>query len=147
MKRNKDTESAPVPLPVPLSNPDKVFWPNEGYTKRDLADYYNAIFPKLLPYVKHRMLRLERCPDGMRGECFFQKQKPKSMPAGTPVKRLEHVAGGGGFTDYVVGGSVVTQLVEYKTESRMAALSRMHAPRRSKPSCHRAFVPPIARRC
>ncbi len=110
MKRNKDTDSAPVPLPVPLSNPGKVFWPNEGYTKRDLADYYNAIFPKLLPYVKDRMLSLERCPDGMRGECFYQTQKPKSMPAGTPVKRLEHVGGAGGFTDYVVGGSVVTQL-------------------------------------
>ncbi len=110
MKKNKDAESAPAPLAVPLSNPDKVFWPKEGYTKRDLAEYYNAIFPRLLPYVKDRMLSLERCPDGMRGECFYQKQKPKSMPAGTPVKRLEHVAGAGGFTDYVVGGSVVTQL-------------------------------------
>jgi bifunctional non-homologous end joining protein LigD len=56
------------------------------------------------------MLALERCPDGMLGECFFQKQKPRNMPAGTPTKRLEHVTSTGMFTDYVVGGSLVTQL-------------------------------------
>jgi len=95
---------------IPLSHPDKVFWPAEGYTKLDLAEYYNAIFPKLLPYVKDRMLSLERCPDGMQGECFFQKQIPKGMPPGTPTKRLEHVGSAGRFTDYVVGGSLITQL-------------------------------------
>jgi bifunctional non-homologous end joining protein LigD len=37
-------------LPIVVSNPDKVFWPGEGYTKLDLVEYYHAIFPKLLPY-------------------------------------------------------------------------------------------------
>jgi bifunctional non-homologous end joining protein LigD len=93
-----------------ISHPDKVFWPDQGYTKQNLADYYSAIFPKLLPYVKDRMLALERCPDGMLGECFFQKQKPKGMPRGTPSKRLGHIDGSGKFTDYVVAGSLDTQL-------------------------------------
>lgn len=110
MKRSKVANSAPAQLPIPISHPDKIFWPNEGYTKMDLAEYYKAIFPKLLPYVKDRMLALKRCPDGMLGKCFFQKQKPKSMPPGTPTKRLEHVTNPGRFTDYVVGGSLVTQL-------------------------------------
>jgi bifunctional non-homologous end joining protein LigD len=110
MTKAKAAASAPAESPAPISHPGKMFWPEQGYTKQDLADYYSAIFPKLLPYVKDRMLALERCPDGMLGECFFQKQKPKGMPRGTPSKRLEHVAGAGKFTDYVVAGSLATQL-------------------------------------
>ncbi len=110
MRRISIGRSAAAQLSPPLSNPDKVFWPEEGYTKRDLAEYYEAIFPKLSPYVKDRMLALERCPDGMLGKCFFQKQTPRSMPIGTPTQRLEHVGHAGQFTDYVVGGSLVTQL-------------------------------------
>jgi bifunctional non-homologous end joining protein LigD len=56
------------------------------------------------------MLFLERCPDGMRGECFYQKQIPKSMPPATPAKRIAHATGARGFADYVVGGSLTTQL-------------------------------------
>jgi bifunctional non-homologous end joining protein LigD len=102
--------SVPANLPIPVSHPDKVFWPEEGYTKLDVIEYYNAIFPKLAPYLKDRILALERCPDGMRGECFFQKQMPKGMPPGTPTKRIAHDDKAGGFTDYVVGGSLITQL-------------------------------------
>jgi bifunctional non-homologous end joining protein LigD len=93
-----------------VSHPDKVFWPEEGYTKQDLIQYYEGIFPKLLPYVRNRILTLERCPDGMRGECFFQKEIPKGMPSRTPTKRLAHVDDSGKFTEYVVGGSLITQL-------------------------------------
>ena len=97
-------------LPIVVSHPDKVFWPEEGYTKLDLVEYYNAIFPQLSPDVKDRILTLERCPDGMGGECFFQKQIPKGMPPGTPTKRIAHEDKADGFTDYVVGGSLITQL-------------------------------------
>jgi bifunctional non-homologous end joining protein LigD len=110
MKRTKIAQPAAAKLPIAVSHPDKVFWPEEGYTKLDLVKYYKAIFPNLLPYVKDRILTLERCPDGMRGECFYQKQKPMGMPPGTPSKRIAHATGGGKFTDYVVGGSLVTQL-------------------------------------
>jgi bifunctional non-homologous end joining protein LigD len=106
----KRTKSARTSAPIEISNPHKVFWPDEGYTKQDLADYYARVFPRLSPYVKDRLLTLERCPDGMRGECFFQKQKPKSMPPGTPTKRIAQITRTGRFTDYVVGGSLLTQL-------------------------------------
>lgn len=110
MKKTKIARSAPSKLPITVSHPDKIFWPGEGYTKLDLIQYYTAIFPKLSPYVKDRMLSLERCPDGMRGVCFYQKQKPSGMPEGTPTKRLAHISNAGKSTDYVVGGSLVTQL-------------------------------------
>src|SRR5215469_1784398 len=93
-----------------LSNPDKVFWPNEGYTKLDLARFYQTVFPRLAPYIKERLLSLERCPDGMRGECFYQKEKPKGMPPDTPTKRIGHATASDKSTNYVVGGSLATQI-------------------------------------
>src|ERR1700677_1705635 len=95
-------------LPITISNPDKIFWPAEGYTKLDLAEYYLAVFSKLQPYVKDHILSLERCPDGMKGQCFYQKEKPKSMPPGTPTKRIRHAGGSSESTNYVVGGSPET---------------------------------------
>jgi len=104
-KRDLETSGQ---LPIVVSHPDKVFWPEEGYTKLDLVRFYDHVFPKLAPYVKDRLLSLERCPDGMEGECFYQKEEPKGMPRGTPTKRLPHE--NGGYTNYVVGGLRTTQL-------------------------------------
>jgi bifunctional non-homologous end joining protein LigD len=93
-----------------ISNPGKVFWPEEHYTKQDLANFYRSIFPLLRPYVNDRMLTLERCPDGMLGQCFYQKQKPESMPPDTPTKRFQNASGKRRATDYVLGGNLATQL-------------------------------------
>jgi len=93
-----------------ISHPEKVFWPEEGYTKLELAQFYMAVFPKLAKYVKNRILSLERCPDGMLGDCFYQKEIPRGMPADTPTKRIAHVGNEKKFTNYVVGGSLSTQL-------------------------------------
>jgi bifunctional non-homologous end joining protein LigD len=97
-------------LPITVSNSTKVFWPDEGYTKLQLIEFYANVFPKLEPYVKDRILSLERCPDGMRGGCFYQKEAPSSMPPGTPTKKIAHVGKSGKSTTYVVGGSLTTQL-------------------------------------
>ena len=94
-------------LPVAISNPEKVFWPKESYTKLDLAHYYLEVFPALAPYVRDRLLSLERCPDGMAGKCFYQREKPKSMPPETLTMRIEHEKR---TTNYVVGGALVTQI-------------------------------------
>jgi bifunctional non-homologous end joining protein LigD len=93
-----------------VSNPNKVFWPEEGYTKLDLVNFYRDVFPLLQPYVDDRILTLERCPDGMAGQCFYQKEKPESMPPGTPTKRITHTDASREATNYVVGGSLKTQL-------------------------------------
>ena len=95
---------------VSLSNPDKIFWPHEGYTKLDLANFYRSVFPLLRPYVKDRILTLERCPDGLNGQCFYQKEKPEGMPQGTPTKRIVNVSGKRKSTNYIVGGSLETQI-------------------------------------
>jgi bifunctional non-homologous end joining protein LigD len=65
------------------------------------------VFPRLRRFVQDRLLTLERCPDGLDGECFFQKEKPAGLPEGTPSRRILHA---GGMTNYVVGGKKETQL-------------------------------------
>jgi bifunctional non-homologous end joining protein LigD len=108
-KSNKRQSSADK-LAVTISHPDKVFWPKEGYTKLALAEYYAATFDKLQPYVKDRILTLERCPDGMGGQCFYQKEKPKSMPPNTRAILIRHADAKNEATNYVVGGTFETQL-------------------------------------
>src|SRR5947199_281092 len=75
--------SSPVPLPreVKFSNLEKVFWPDERYTKGDLIDYYRAISPWMLPYLADRPLVLTRFPDGINGKSFFQKDAPEYAQA------------------------------------------------------------------
>ena len=70
------------PLPeVKFSNLQKIFWPEEGYTKGDLIEYYRAISGWMLPYLAERPLVLTRYPDGINGKSFFQKDAPEYAQA------------------------------------------------------------------
>jgi bifunctional non-homologous end joining protein LigD len=60
-------------LGVRITSPDKVIFPAQGVTKLELARYYEAVAKWMLPYVQDRPLTLVRCPDGVGGECFYQK--------------------------------------------------------------------------
>src|SRR5215468_7555561 len=77
---------------APVTHPEKVYWPEDGYTKGQLVEFYRNVFPLLQPYVADRLLTMERCPDGMNGQCFYQKEKPESLPADTPTKRIANVS-------------------------------------------------------
>src|SRR6266567_249944 len=79
---------SPLPREVKFSNLDKVFWPDEGYTKGDLIDYYRAISPWLLPYLRDRPVVLTRFPDGIAGKSFFQKDAPDYVPAWIRTARM-----------------------------------------------------------
>ncbi len=72
--------TSPLGPSVTVTNPDKVFWPDEGLTKADLVDYYRAISPWLLPYLADRPLVLTRYPDGIDGKSFYQKDAPDYVP-------------------------------------------------------------------
>jgi bifunctional non-homologous end joining protein LigD len=106
---SKKSPSSSRSFPVPVSNPDKVFWPEEGYTKSDLVAFYAGVFDKLQPWVEDRPLSLERCPDGLGGQCFYQKEKPAGMPAGTRTVAFRH-GKERKVTNTVVGGKLETQL-------------------------------------
>src|SRR6185503_855608 len=68
--------AAATPAAPRVSNPAKVFWPADGYTKTDLVDYYRAVWPWLQPYLRDRPLVLTRYPDGITGKSFYQKDAP-----------------------------------------------------------------------
>ena len=63
-----------------LSNLDKVMYPESGFTKGDLIDYYLRIAPAMLPHLADRPLTRKRYPDGVEGQPFFEKQKPRGKP-------------------------------------------------------------------
>jgi bifunctional non-homologous end joining protein LigD len=58
---------------VRLTHPDRLYWSDAGVTKQGLADYYSNVWPRMAPFVVARPLALLRCPDGIDGQCFFQK--------------------------------------------------------------------------
>lgn len=64
-----------------LSNLDKVLWPRDGYTKRDLITYYHSVAEFALPYLRDRPLTLERFPNGIDAGSFFAKNIPQGMPS------------------------------------------------------------------
>jgi bifunctional non-homologous end joining protein LigD len=74
------TRTAAEDRVVPFSNLDKVFWPEEGYTKGDLVEYHRAVSPWMLAYLEDRPLVMTRYPDGIRGKSFFQKDAPPYAP-------------------------------------------------------------------
>jgi bifunctional non-homologous end joining protein LigD len=94
---------------VNIRRADKPWWPEEAITKGDIARYYDDVAGLIDPWLAHRPLVAERCPDGMRGFCFFQKNFVRDMPpdvprvtiAGKTTARVVH---------YVVGGSRKTLL-------------------------------------
>ena len=70
-----------------ISHPDKLLFPDEGISKRDLVDYYRKIAPIMLPHLKGRPLTLRSFPEGIDEEGFFQKHAPEHFPS--HVERLE----------------------------------------------------------
>ena len=66
--------------PLRLSNLNKVYFPESGYTKRHLFAYYYQIAPYILPFLKDRPVVLRRYPDGITGEAFFQKDAGQHVP-------------------------------------------------------------------
>lgn len=78
---------------VRLSSPGKVFFPEHGYTKLDVARYYQAVAPGVLRALRERPTTLQRYPDGITGEWFYQKRAPKGMPDWIPTAHITFPSG------------------------------------------------------
>jgi len=65
---------------IPVSNRDKIFYPETGFTKGQVIDYYIRVSPVLLPHLKDRPLTLKRYPDGVEGGFFYEKRCPSHRP-------------------------------------------------------------------
>ncbi|MEU4893831.1 non-homologous end-joining DNA ligase [Streptomyces sp. NPDC044780] len=78
---------------VRVTNPGKVYFPERGFTKLDLARYYLAVGEGALRALRDRPTTLERYPDGVDGESFFQKRAPKNLPEWIPTGRISFPSG------------------------------------------------------
>ncbi|HVP30323.1 MAG TPA: non-homologous end-joining DNA ligase [Myxococcota bacterium] len=82
-----------LPLGFPLTNLEKVLYPEQGLRKAELVAYYAAIAPRMLPYVAGRPLTLVRCPDGRQAGCFFQKHASDGVPDAVARVRIPEERG------------------------------------------------------
>jgi bifunctional non-homologous end joining protein LigD len=72
-KSTAKAKSATADGAVKFTHPDRIYWPDAAITKQQLADYYTSVWDLMAPHVAERPLALVRCPDGVEGQCFFQK--------------------------------------------------------------------------
>lgn len=95
---------------VPLTHLERVYWPDEGYTKGDLVRYYHEISCHILPYLEDRPLIMKRYPSGIRGQSFHQHDVHQGVPDFMRTARLEVEDGGAHTVDYIVGSGEATLL-------------------------------------
>ncbi len=88
-----------------VSNPDKVLFPDDGITKRELVDYYARIADRMVPHLTARPVSMERFPDGIRGHRVFQKDAPGYFP---PWIRRVAVRKKGGRLHHVLAENAAT---------------------------------------
>ena len=81
--------------PITYSNIDKVFFPDEGYTKGDLIQYCLSVSRYLLPHLRERPISMSRYPDGITGESFYQKNAPGHQPEWMPTAPIDSESQGG----------------------------------------------------
>ncbi len=86
---------------VRLSNVDKVFFPDEGYTKGDIIQYYASVAPVLLPHIADRPISMNRFPDGINGSSFYEKRAPGHQPDWMRTVPVESDSQGG-VIDFLV---------------------------------------------
>ena len=90
--------------------PGEAIRPDEGLTKLDLAQCYARIAGQILPWLKGRAVIMERCPEGIRASCFYQKRAPLNLPGEVPTVTLPATSPGSDI-DYIVGGTRKTLLM------------------------------------
>jgi bifunctional non-homologous end joining protein LigD len=89
---------------VALTNLDKVLYPQVGFTKAQVIDYYTRVAPVLLPHLAGRAMTRKRYPDGVEGQVFFEKNAPRGTPEWVRTERLPSPGSSKGreTIDYVV---------------------------------------------
>src|SRR5262249_19120688 len=75
---NRDTPADQI-AGVRLTHPDRILYPEQGITKRELALYYEAVAAWIMPHLKNRPLTLVRCPQGYKKQCFYQRHTRESI--------------------------------------------------------------------
>jgi bifunctional non-homologous end joining protein LigD len=121
----------PAAAAVPVTHPDKLLWPADGLTKRDLVAYYQAVAAVLLPHLAGRPLVLKPYPNGISGRFYYRQTLPRTAPAW--LSRWRHDPEGGGPPNLMPVADTPAALVWLANQAAIELhpwLSRIDAPDR-----------------
>ncbi|MGZ8510591.1 MAG: DNA ligase D [Chitinophagaceae bacterium] len=107
VKRNEELKVGKYS--VAITNRHKIYWPDEGYTKGDVIDYYDKMADYILPHLKDRPLSLRRNPNGIRDEGFFHKDAGENAPSYVDVFKVDSESSNK-VIDYIVCNNKATLL-------------------------------------
>jgi bifunctional non-homologous end joining protein LigD len=117
-RRSRSAAGVAAPGPtvagVKITHPDRVVYAADGITKLMVAEYYERVAPRLLPYVAGRPLSIVRCPEGTDAPCFFQKHVGEHAIPGVEVAMIDDSTG---RNPYIVAN----------TTRALVGLAQMHA--------------------
>ncbi len=85
---------------INISNLEKILYPDKGYRKKNIVNYYQKIAPTILPHIKKRPLNMHRAPDGLNGETFYQQEAPDYFPEW--IERINIAKKEGGSINHVL---------------------------------------------
>ena len=109
LSSTKDTEAKEIEgHTLKFTNLNKLYWPEDGISKRDMFNYYHQVAPFMLPYLKDRPMSLNRFPNGIHGESFYQKNVRDKAPDWAST--MPHTNGEGVEKDYLLGNDEATLL-------------------------------------
>jgi bifunctional non-homologous end joining protein LigD len=91
-----------------FSHLSKIFWPEDGVTKRDMFNYYYQVAPYIMPYLKDRPMSLNRFPNGIHGQSFYQKDVKSKAPAW--AETLPYTTSDGEHKEFLVSTDEVSLL-------------------------------------
>ncbi len=95
---------------VKITHPDKVYWPDDGYTKQDLVNYYHSVSKYILPYLKNRPQSLNRHPNGAGKPGFYQKDMDiKQIPGWAKTAKM-YSKSNNAYLDYLICNDTATLL-------------------------------------
>ena len=130
MPRRRSDGGDPIEIDgVTITHPDKVLWPDAGFTKRNLVEYYRAVAPYLLPYLARRALTLRPYPRGIGSSGYYLQDAPDGRPAWVPTW-CDVAESTARPVNHVVGGDLRTLLwlAQYNAIEVHAWLSRVDQP-------------------
>lgn len=110
---------------IVVTNPDKRIFPVDGFTKKDVIDYYVAVADYMIPFMQERTLSMQRFPEGIASEGFYHKDAPDYFPSW--IKRRGVEKQDGGIVHYVVCNNAATlvYLAQFLCLTPHLALSRI----------------------
>jgi bifunctional non-homologous end joining protein LigD len=116
-----------------LTNLGKVLYPDDGFTKAEVLDYYQRVSTVLLPHVTNRAMTLKRYPDGVDGESFFQKHAPAGTPEWVRTEDMPSRSSRGRGEGEVVTHVVIDDLPSLMWAANLASIE-LHVPQWKVPT-------------